>query len=108
MANPDPAENSDFDEDNEEIDINKNIATGIDDNFNVMRFSKRPVQISIVGRPNCGKSTLVNALLQEERMIIHELPGTTRDSISVQWAYKGKKIILVDTAGIEKSFNTTD
>lgn len=50
-----------------------------------------------------GKSSLINSLLKENRVIVNDLPGTTRDSISAQWFYKGKRINLIDTAGIEKS-----
>jgi GTP-binding protein len=63
---------------------------------------QRPIQMAIVGRPNAGKSTLVNALLQEERVITGDKPGLTRDSIAVDWEYNGFKIKLVDTAGIRR------
>ena len=50
---------------------------------------RRPIQLAIVGRPNAGKSTLVNALLDEERVITGDKPGLTRDSIAVDWEYNG-------------------
>lgn len=53
-----------------------------------------------MGRPNVGKSTLVNGMLLEDRVITNDLPGTTRDSVYVQWIHKGRRIVLVDTAGI--------
>jgi GTP-binding protein len=59
-------------------------------------------KIAIVGRPNVGKSTLVNALLSRERMIVSPVPGTTRDAVDSVCAYYNKKYILVDTAGIRK------
>ena len=62
----------------------------------------RPLKVAIVGRPNAGKSTLVNALLGEERMITGPEPGLTRDSIELPFAYKGRKIALFDTAGLRK------
>jgi GTP-binding protein len=63
--------------------------------------SKHP-RIAIVGRPNVGKSTLVNALLGEERVVVFDLPGTTRDSISIDFEREGKRYTLVDTAGMRK------
>ena len=63
--------------------------------------SKHP-KIAIVGRPNVGKSTLVNCLLGEERMIAFDAPGTTRDSIYVEFERDGKQYTLIDTAGVRK------
>ena len=60
------------------------------------------LKIAIVGRPNVGKSSLVNALLGEERSIVTEVPGTTRDSIDSILKYYGEEIVLVDTAGLRK------
>jgi GTP-binding protein len=62
----------------------------------------RPLQLAILGRQNVGKSTLVNALLGEERVIAGEMPGLTRDAISVPWLWKGKPVQIVDTAGIRR------
>jgi GTP-binding protein len=59
-------------------------------------------RVAIVGRPNVGKSTLVNRLLGEERVIAFDQPGTTRDSIEVDLDYHGKRYTLVDTAGIRR------
>lgn len=61
---------------------------------------KRPIKITVVGRQNVGKSTIVNSLLKENRVIISDIPGTTRDSIPIEWIYKGKRVILTDTAGL--------
>jgi GTP-binding protein len=60
------------------------------------------VRIAIVGRPNAGKSTLVNALVGEERMVTFEEPGTTRDAIDVELAIRGRRYVLVDTAGLRR------
>jgi GTPase len=60
------------------------------------------LKIAIVGRPNVGKSSLVNALLGEERSIVTDVPGTTRDSIDSILKYYGEEIVLVDTAGLRK------
>jgi len=63
--------------------------------------SKHP-RIAIVGRPNVGKSTLVNALLGEERVVVFDQPGTTRDSIYIDFERAGKRYTLIDTAGMRK------
>jgi len=60
------------------------------------------VRVAIVGRPNVGKSTLVNALLGEERMIAFDAPGTTRDAIEVEFSYGDRDYLLVDTAGLRR------
>ena len=62
----------------------------------------RGVKIAIVGRPNVGKSTLINTLVGEERVIAFDMPGTTRDSIEVPFEREGKKYTLIDTAGIRR------
>jgi GTP-binding protein len=62
----------------------------------------RGVKIAIVGRPNVGKSTLVNALLGEERVIAFDMPGTTRDSIYIDFERRGKHYTLIDTAGLRR------
>ncbi|KAH6799129.1 GTP-binding protein [Perilla frutescens var. frutescens] len=61
--------------------------------------SKIPLQLAIVGKPNVGKSTLLNALLQENRVLVGPEAGLTRDSIRVEFQYEGRNIYLVDTAG---------
>ena len=62
----------------------------------------RPVRIAIVGRPNSGKSTLVNALLGEERMITGPEPGLTRDAVATDFAWNGRPVRLFDTAGLRR------
>ncbi|MBK8318973.1 MAG: ribosome biogenesis GTPase Der [Betaproteobacteria bacterium] len=60
------------------------------------------VRVAIVGRPNVGKSTLINTLLGEERVIAFDAPGTTRDSIEIDFERGGRKYVLIDTAGMRK------
>ncbi|CAJ1941607.1 unnamed protein product [Sphenostylis stenocarpa] len=69
-----------------------------DDNLDVDK-SKLPLQLAIVGRPNVGKSTLLNALLQEDRVLVGPEAGLTRDAIRTQFEFQGRTIYLVDTAG---------
>ena len=71
-------------------------------------WKKRTIQLAIVGRPNVGKSTLVNALLQDERMLTGPEAGVTRDAIATAWEYQGRKINLVDTAGLRKQSKVSD
>lgn len=66
------------------------------------REDPNAVKIAIVGRPNVGKSSLVNSLLGEERVIVSDVPGTTRDAIDTPFRFNGKDYILIDTAGIRK------
>lgn len=60
------------------------------------------VKFSIIGRPNVGKSSLVNALLNEERVIVSNIAGTTRDSIDTEFNYNNEKYVVIDTAGMRK------
>ncbi|MEK9723001.1 MAG: ribosome biogenesis GTPase Der [Rhodospirillaceae bacterium] len=62
----------------------------------------RPLQMAIVGRPNVGKSTMVNYLLGEDRMLTGPEAGITRDSISIPWSWQGREVLLVDTAGMRR------
>ena len=67
-----------------------------------------PLKLAIVGRPNAGKSTLVNRMLGEERMITGPEAGITRDSISIDWSWNGRPVQLVDTAGLRKRAKVQD
>ena len=65
-------------------------------------------RIAIVGRPNVGKSTLVNALLGEERVVVYDEPGTTRDSVHIDFERGGKRYTLIDTAGVRRKGRVTE
>ena len=68
----------------------------------------KPIKIAIVGRPNVGKSTLLNAIIGEERAITSPIAGTTRDPVMVQWIYNERPYRLVDTAGLRKKAKIID
>lgn len=70
--------------------------------------AKEGVTIAIVGKPNVGKSSIVNALLGQKRMLVSDIAGTTIDSVDTPFVYNGKKYILVDTAGLRKSARRED
>ena len=86
---PEPAEESEEFDDDEVIDPDEDI-------------SKRPIRVAIVGRPNAGKSTLINHLLGEERLLTSAEAGTTRDSISVEINWQGRDFRVFDTAGLRR------
>ncbi len=65
-------------------------------------FKDHRIKLAIVGRPNVGKSTLINTLLGEERVIAYDLPGTTRDAIEIEFDHGDRKYTLIDTAGLRK------
>lgn len=67
------------------------------DNF----MTKRRIRVSIIGKPNVGKSSLVNAILQKPRVIVHDKPHTTTDPVGVDFVRNSVKYRLVDTAGLE-------
>lgn len=67
--------------------------------------SDKPIKIAIVGRPNVGKSTLMNALLKENRVMTGPEAGITRDAIAIDWEFNNRKVRLVDTAGMRKKAN---
>lgn len=77
----------------------QNISSNSEDNI---------IKLAIVGRPNTGKSTYINKLLNKDRVLVTEIPGTTRDSVDVGIKFEGKKFLLIDTAGLRKRPKVTD
>src|SRR6202043_3168838 len=86
---PEPVEEREQFDDDDVIDPDEDI-------------SKRPIRVAIVGRPNAGKSTLINHLLGEERLLTSAEAGTTRDSISVEITWQGRDFRVFDTAGLRR------
>ena len=69
---------------------------------------EKRIDIAVIGRPNVGKSSLVNALIGERRSIVSDMPGTTRDSLDTPFSYAGKEFTIIDTAGIRRKRSIED
>ena len=67
-----------------------------------IEYDKEKIKFSIIGRPNVGKSSLVNALLNEDKAIVSDIAGTTRDATDTEFRYNGKDYVVIDTAGMRK------
>ncbi|MEW9798911.1 ribosome biogenesis GTPase Der [Alteromonas sp. CYL-A6] len=72
------------------------------------RLQSLPIKLAIVGKPNVGKSTLTNRILGEERVVVYDLPGTTRDSVYIPMSRDEREYILIDTAGVRKRARITE
>jgi GTP-binding protein len=66
------------------------------------RLQEKPIKLAIIGRPNVGKSTLTNRILGEERVVVYDMPGTTRDSIYIPMQRNEREYVLIDTAGVRR------
>lgn len=91
----------------------KNLGDLLDKVVESIDFSKfdtdlDSTRIAIIGKPNAGKSSLVNHLLNEERMIVTDIAGTTRDAIDSYWQYKDNNYVLIDTAGLRRKNKVSD
>jgi GTP-binding protein len=96
---PEPVDSDDEDEDPEAFEN----VDGADENL-----STRPIRVAVLGRPNAGKSTLINRLLGEERLLTSPEAGTTRDSIAVDVTWKGREFRVFDTAGLRRRSRIED
>lgn len=66
------------------------------------KYDDDAIKVAVIGKPNVGKSSLINRILGEERVIVSDIPGTTRDAIDTEFSYEGKRYIFIDTAGMRK------
>jgi GTP-binding protein len=80
----------------------------LDEETKQARAEAAPLKLAIVGRPNAGKSTLVNRLLGEQRLVTGPEAGITRDSITIDWEWQGRPVQLIDTAGLRKNARVVD
>lgn len=101
---PEMAFGDDDDEAETNVDLRGLSADGedIDDEFEPAYDETKPLRVAIVGRPNAGKSTLINRFLGEDRLLTGPEAGITRDSISVEWDWRGRTIKMFDTAGMRR------
>lgn len=92
-----------FDGDEFDVDTEEDSEDSVD-----QQFADLPIKVAIVGRPNVGKSTLTNRILGEERVVVYDMPGTTRDSIYIPMEREGQDYILIDTAGVRRRSRVTE
>ena len=99
-----PSEVAEFDEWDEDFDFSNEEDTALLDEELAQEQTpdKQNIKIAIVGRPNVGKSTLTNRILGEDRVVVYDMPGTTRDSIYIPMERDGQNYTLIDTAGVRK------
>jgi GTPase len=90
------------DEDAAQTDVDVALVEGEDDDVEPAYDDTKPMRVAIVGRPNAGKSTLINRFVGFERLLTGPEAGITRDSISVEWEWRGRKIKMFDTAGLRR------
>jgi len=101
LGQPKAEENDEFDGDME---------SGLSDQENIDAAPEEhdTIKLAIIGKPNVGKSTLTNRILGEERVVVFDAPGTTRDSVYIPMEHDGRQYTLIDTAGIRRRKNVTD
>jgi GTP-binding protein len=105
LGKPKVLENDEFDGDfDENIDHEALDQKNIDD----APEETDTIKLAIIGKPNVGKSTLTNRILGEDRVVVFDMPGTTRDSVYIPMEHNGRPYTLIDTAGIRRRKNVTD
>ena len=105
LANPKHNESLALDEFSEEISLSEDaLSKQLEDEPQ----ENDKIKLAIIGRPNVGKSTLTNRILGEERVVVYDMPGTTRDSVYIPMERNGREYTLTDTAGIRRRKNVTD
>jgi len=104
LSQPKSDENDEFDGDFEQISDEEQDAKNIADAPN----ENDKIKLAIIGKPNVGKSTLTNRILGEDRVVVYDEPGTTRDSVYIPMEHNGREYTLIDTAGIRRRKNVTD
>lgn len=72
------------------------------------REDPNQIRVAVLGRPNAGKSSLINRILREDRLVVSEIPGTTRDTVDTLFQYRGREYLLIDTAGIRRKARVTE
>lgn len=85
-----------------EVRVDPNAEASPDLSHTEIDYDKLPLKLAIIGRPNVGKSTLINRILGEERVVVFDMPGTTRDSIYIPMERDGRQYVLIDTAGVRR------
>ncbi|MGB1261914.1 MAG: ribosome biogenesis GTPase Der [Cognaticolwellia sp.] len=105
LGQPKPEENDEFDGDYDDT-----IDSEALDQKNIEQAPEETdtIKLAIIGKPNVGKSTLTNRILGEDRVVVYDMPGTTRDSVYIPMEHNGRPYTLIDTAGIRRRKNVTD
>jgi len=95
-------------EENDEFDGDMESELSDQENIDAAPEEHDTIKLAIIGKPNVGKSTLTNRILGEERVVVFDAPGTTRDSVYIPMEHDGRQYTLIDTAGIRRRKNVTD
>ncbi len=105
LGRPEAQENDEFDG-----EFDENISDEALDKKNIDEAPEETdtIKLAIIGKPNVGKSTLTNRILGEDRVVVYDMPGTTRDSVYIPMEHNGRPYTLIDTAGIRRRKNVTD